>query len=72
MQEAINPSQGYTANWNNKAATADDGQIFGRQQRVITILERLAADSDWTRDEQRQLNKDVAGLDRARAKSAAS
>ena len=63
MPEAINPSQGYTANWNNKAATADDGRLFGRQQRDIFILERLAADSNWTRDEQRQLNKDVAGLD---------
>ena len=63
MPEAINPPQGYTANWNNKAATADDGQLFGRQQRVIFILERLAADSTWTRDDQRQLNKDVAGLD---------
>ena len=63
MPEAINPAQGYTANWNNKAATADDGRLFGRQQRDIFILERLAADTDWTRDEQRQLNKDVAGLD---------
>ncbi len=63
MPEAINPPQGYTANWNNKAATADDGRGFGRQFRTTFILERLAADSSWTRDEQRQLNKDVAGLD---------
>ncbi len=62
MPEAINPPQGYTANWNNKAATADDGP-FGRQHRSISILERLAADSSWTRQDQRQLNKDVAGLD---------
>ena len=62
MPEAINPPQGYTANWNNKAATADDGP-FGRQHRVAFILERLAADSSWNRDDQRQLNKDVAGLD---------
>ncbi len=63
MPEAINPPQGYTSNWNNKAATADDGRLFGRQQRNIFILERLAADSTWTRDEQRQLNMDVSGLD---------
>ncbi len=63
MPEAINPLQGYTANWNNKAATADDGRDFGRQHRNIFILERLAADSSWSRDDQRQLNKDVAGLE---------
>jgi len=63
IPEAINPSQGYTANWNNKAATADDGWDFGREFRSSFILERLAADSSWTRDDQRQLNKDVAGLD---------
>ena len=62
MPEAINPPQGYTTNWNNKAATADDGRNFGRQQRSIFIAERLAADSTWTRNEQRQLNRDLAGL----------
>ena len=71
MPEAINPGQGYTANWNNKAATADEndafsddvGRGFGREFRSTFIMERLAADSSWTRDDQRQLNKDVAGLD---------
>ena len=63
MPEAINAPAGYTANWNNKAATTDIGRVFGRQQRVIFILERLAADATWTRNEQRQLNEDVAGLD---------
>ena len=71
MPETINPAQGYTANWNNKAATADDnnadgageGRGFGREFRSTFIMERLAADSDWTRADQRQLNKDVAGLD---------
>jgi hypothetical protein len=62
MPEAINPSQGFTANWNNKAATQDPGP-FGRQHRVTFIHERLAADSSITRDDLRQLNKDVAGLD---------
>lgn len=63
MPEAINPPAGYTANWNNKAATADDGRNFGREHRNTFILERLAADTTWTRQEQRQLNKDLAGLD---------
>jgi hypothetical protein len=71
MPEAINPAQGYTANWNNKAATADEnngfsddvGRGFGREFRSAFIAERLAADSDWSRADQRQLNKDVAGLD---------
>gem|GEM_PF-1019853 len=63
MPEAINPSQGYTGNWNNKAATADDGRGFGREHRSTFVVERVAADSDLTRDEQRQLNKDVAGVD---------
>jgi len=62
MPEAINPAEGYMANWNNKAATADDGRGFGRNQRMAFILERLAADSSWDRDKQRQLNKEVAGL----------
>ena len=63
MPEAINPSEGYLANWNNKASNSDDGDNFGREHRVTYILERLAADASWTRDDQRQLNKDLAGLD---------
>ncbi|TFH23185.1 MAG: hypothetical protein E4H03_06765 [Myxococcales bacterium] len=62
MPEAINPAEGYMANWNNKAATADDGSGFGRNHRVAFITERLADDPSWDRDKQRQLNKDVAGL----------
>ncbi len=61
--EAINPAQGYTGSWNNKAATADDGRGFGREFRSTSVMERLAADSDWSRADQRQLNKDVAGVD---------
>ena len=63
MPEAVNPAEGYTANWNNKAATKDEGNNFGRQFRHIFILERLAAENAWDRSKQRQLNKDVAGLD---------
>jgi hypothetical protein len=63
MAEAINPAEGYTANWNNKAATADDVDGFGRNHRVDFILEALANDSAWDRAKQRQLNADVAGLE---------
>lgn len=63
MPEAVNPAEGYMANWNNKAATADDGNNFGRLWRHIFILERLANETSWDRAKQRQLNKDVAGLD---------
>lgn len=63
IPEVINPTEGYIANWNNKASRSDIGDNFGREHRVAFILERLAADSSWTRDEQRQLNKELAGLD---------
>jgi hypothetical protein len=63
MPEAVNPSEGYLANWNNKAATADEGNNFGRLWRHIFILERLATETAWDRTKQRQLNADVAGLD---------
>ncbi len=63
MPEAVNATEGYTANWNNKAATADEGDQFGRQHRNVDILERLASENAWTRVKQRQLNKDLAGLD---------
>jgi len=62
MPEAINPAEGYSANWNNKASTADDGRGFGRNHRVAFILERLAAENAWDREKQRQLNKDLAGI----------
>jgi len=63
MPEAVNPAEGYTGNWNNKAATADEGENFGRQFRHIFILERLQNENAWDRAMQRQLNEDVAGLD---------
>jgi len=63
MPEAVNPVEGYTANWNNKAATADPGDVFGRNHRVAFILERLASDAFWDRTKQRRLNENVAGLD---------
>jgi hypothetical protein len=63
MPEAVNPAEGYTANWNNKAATADPGDAFGRNHRVTFILERLANDQLWDRNKQRRLNENVAGLD---------
>jgi len=63
MPEAVNPSEGFTANWNNKAATADPGDGFGRNHRVAFILERLADEDLWDREKQRALNSGLAGLD---------
>lgn len=63
MPEAVNPAEGYIANWNNKAATTDPGDGFGREFRHVFILEKLAAENAWDRDKQRLLNKDVAGVD---------
>jgi hypothetical protein len=63
MPEAINPSELYTANWNNKAATADEGADFGRQHRNTFILEALAHEDSWDLEKQIRLNDDLAGLD---------
>lgn len=63
IPEAVNPSEGYIGNWNNKASVSDDGDNFGREHRATFILERLAANTSWNRADQRQLNKDLAGLD---------
>jgi hypothetical protein len=63
MPEAVNPAEGYTANWNNKAARLDPGNGFGRQHRVTFILEALRAEDAWDRGKQRRLNAEVAGLD---------
>jgi hypothetical protein len=60
--EAINPSQGYTANWNGKASKATV-TVTGREYRHTFILQRLSLEPTADRDFSRQLNKDVAGLD---------
>ncbi len=63
MPEAVNPAEGYMANWNGKAATADNQIAFGRQGLSnVFYLERIAASNSWNRAMQRQLNKDVAGI----------
>lgn len=61
MPEAINPSEGYTANWNGKASVATTPPT-GREFRHIFILERLGLETDADREFNRQLNKDVAGI----------
>jgi acyl-homoserine lactone acylase PvdQ len=61
MPEAINPGEGYTANWNGKASVATTPPT-GREFRHIFILERLALEVDADREFSRQLNKDVAGI----------
>lgn len=62
MPEAINPLEGYTANWNGKASVATTPPT-GREFRHIFILERLGLETDADREFSRQLNKDVAGID---------
>ena len=59
--EAINPGEGYTANWNGKASVATT-PASGREFRHIFLLERLSLRVDADRDFNRQLNKDVAGI----------
>jgi hypothetical protein len=59
--EAINPSEGYTANWNGKASVATIPPN-GREFRHTFILQRLGLVTDADRDFNRQLNKDVAGI----------
>jgi hypothetical protein len=61
MPEAINPLEGYTANWNGKASVATIPPT-GREFRHIFILERLGLELDADRDFNRQLNRDVAGI----------
>jgi acyl-homoserine lactone acylase PvdQ len=61
MPEAINPAEGYTANWNGKASVATTPPT-GREFRHIFILQRLGLEIDADRGFNRQLNKDVAGI----------
>jgi hypothetical protein len=61
MPEAINPVEGYTANWNGKASVATTPPL-GREFRHIFILERLGLATAADRQFSRQLNKDVAGI----------
>ena len=51
MPEAINPLEGYTANWNGKASVATTPPT-GREFRHIFILERLGLAIDADRDVQ--------------------
>jgi hypothetical protein len=62
IPEAVNPAEGHTGNWNNKAATGDPGNDFGRQFRSTFIVERLDPENEWDIPKQEKLNEDVAGL----------
>ena len=60
---AINPSQGYLANWNNKAeASFDNGDEsnFGPQFRLLRILDLLKADDSVTVEDMNRFVKDIA------------
>jgi hypothetical protein len=62
--EAMNPSEGFTANWNNKQSKANDIMLSqnGRNHRVEAILEQLSTMTSVDRDQLRDLNKYVAGV----------
>jgi len=62
--EAMNPAEGFTANWNNKQSRANDIMLSrnGRNHRVELILEQLSLDNSIDRADMRNLNKYVAGV----------
>ena len=68
LPHAVNPPQGYLANWNNKAA-ADfdngDAVLLGKQDRVSDIADLLAADAQMTVDDllARPIVTDLLGLE---------
>ena len=64
MPEAMNPAEGFTANWNNKQTVANEVMLSknGRNHRVEVILEQLSLDNSITRDDLRALNKFVSGV----------
>jgi hypothetical protein len=62
--EAMNPVEGFTANWNNKQAKANEIMLAqnGRNHRVELLLEQLKDMAAVDRDQLRDLNKYVAGV----------
>ncbi len=63
MPKAINPAQGFLANWNNKPSVEydnGDSQIFGKQFRLWDLQDRLAVRHLLTLEEMRDIPKDIA------------
>jgi hypothetical protein len=62
--EAMNPIEGWTANWNNKQAKANEIMLAdnGRNHRVEALHEQLKDMTAVDRDQLRDLNKYVAGV----------
>ncbi len=63
MPTAINPPQGFLANWNNKPSVDydnADSQIFGKQFRLWDLQDRLAVRHLITLKEMRDIPKDIA------------
>jgi hypothetical protein len=62
--EAMNPTEGFTANWNNKQAKANEIMLSqnGRNHRVELLLEQLKDMTAVDRDQLRDLNEYVAGV----------
>ena len=62
--EVINPAEGFTANWNNKQAVANDyyGNGHGRQHRAEVLFEYLARDDSIDRNDLHAFNQLAAGV----------
>jgi penicillin amidase len=61
----VDPPEGYLANWNNKASPGfDNGDEvrLGKQDRVLEILDLLAADDRITRDDMHAMAMRIASV----------
>jgi penicillin G amidase len=76
LPQAIDPPQGFVANWNNKPALGwldgeglgDTSRPGGAGQRVTSILDFLATRQDWTFAELREIDRHIGTTDhRARS-----
>ena len=71
LPHAVDPAQGFLANWNNKPAHGwGDGVGMswssypaGHGHRVVNLLDALAARDDWTFDDLRRLDRIAAETD---------
>jgi penicillin amidase len=71
LPHAVDPAQGYLANWNNKPAhgwldgvgRSATSYPAGRGQRVTNVVDAIEARDDWTFDALRELDRSAAEHD---------
>jgi penicillin G amidase len=71
LPHAVDPDQGYLANWNNKPAhgwldgvgMSSTSYPAGRGQRVTNVIDAIEARDDWTFEALRELDRYVAERD---------